>query len=75
MKRSSLNFIIDLIGFISLVCLACTGVIIKYVLPPGSGGRGRLLHGGRGGEHVKDQGCTLRGPNGGQHGVSRQQKR
>ena len=52
-KRSSLNFIIDLAGFINLLTLICTGIIMKYILPPGTGGRGQLLHGGRGGEHIK----------------------
>jgi len=53
MKRSSLNFIIDLVSFINLVCLTFTGLIVKYILPPGSGGQGRLLHEGLGREHIK----------------------
>jgi len=53
MKRSTLNFIIDTLSFLLLVALACTGSIIKYILPPGTGGRGRLLHEGRGTEHIK----------------------
>ncbi len=58
MKRSSLNFIIELVAFLNLLCLASTGFIMKYILPPGSGGRGRMLRGGRGagevGEQIKD---------------------
>jgi len=54
MKRSSLNFIIDLISFINLLGLTFTGFIMKYILPPGTGGLGHRLHGGRGGEHIKD---------------------
>jgi hypothetical protein len=54
MKRSTLNFIIDLISFLTLLGMVCTGLIMKYVLPPGSGGCGRLLHDGRGREHIKD---------------------
>lgn len=54
MKRSSLNFIIDLAGFINLLSLIFTGIIMKFILPPGTGGRGQLLHGGQGGEHIKD---------------------
>jgi len=54
MKRSSLNFIIDLVAFLNLLSLAFTGFIMKYILPPGTGGRGRQLHGGLGGEHIKD---------------------
>ncbi len=53
MKRNTLNFIVDLLSFILLIGLAVTGIIIKVVLPPGSGGHGRELHGGRGGEHIK----------------------
>jgi len=53
MKRSALNFTVDLLSFIVLTSLAVTGFIMKFVLPPGSGGRGRALHGGRGAEHIK----------------------
>ncbi|MBA7644133.1 hypothetical protein ES703_51870 [subsurface metagenome] len=53
MKRSSLNFIIDLVALLNLLGLAFTGFIMKYILPPGTGGRGRLLHEGLGGEHIK----------------------
>lgn len=49
MKRSSLNFIIDLISFLNLLVLACTGFIIEFILPPGSGGGGGFgYRGGRG---------------------------
>ena len=54
MKRSSLNFIVDLASFLNLLSLIFTGIIIKYILPPGSGGRGRDLHGGQGREQIKD---------------------
>lgn len=65
MKRSSLNFIIDLVGLVNLLALAFTGFIMKYILPPGTGGLalrrslaegglGRQLHGGRGREHIED---------------------
>lgn len=53
MKRTTLNFIVDLLGFISLLGLICTGIIIKFILPPGTGGRGRELRGGRGAEEIK----------------------
>jgi len=52
-KRKSLNFIVDLVSLVNLLGLASTGFIIKYVLPPGTGGRSRLLHGGPGREHIK----------------------
>jgi hypothetical protein len=53
-KRSSINFIVDLAGFLDLVCLAATGFIMKYVLPAGTGGRGRELHGVGAGVHAKE---------------------
>ena len=54
MKRSSLNFIVVLVAFLNLLCLASTGFIMKYILPPGTGGCGRRLFGGLGREHIKD---------------------
>jgi len=50
MKRGTINFIIDLVSFVNLLCLAVTGFIMRYILPPGSGGRGRMFRGGRGGQ-------------------------
>jgi len=47
-KRAAVNFIVDVVGFIDLLGLVCTGVIMKYILPPGSGGYGRGFRGGRG---------------------------
>jgi hypothetical protein len=37
MRRTNLNFIIDVIAFIGFVVMAITGVLMRYVLPPGSG--------------------------------------
>jgi hypothetical protein len=37
MRRASLNFVIDAVGFAGFVFLTTTGVLIRYVLPPGSG--------------------------------------
>mgnify|MGYP001086303376 CR=1 FL=1 len=54
MKRTNLNFIIDLVAFLDMLGLAFTGFIMKYILPPGTSGLGRQLHGGRGREHIKD---------------------
>lgn len=48
MKRAKLNFIVDLVSFIDLLSLAFTGSIMKYILPPGSGGHGLGFRGGRG---------------------------
>ena len=67
MKRSSLNFIIDLVALLNLLGLASTGFIMKFILPPGTGGRGRLLHGGPGGEHIKQLWSMTRHEWGGIH--------
>jgi len=50
MRRATLNFVVDLIGFVDLLLLAATGAIMRWVLPPGSGGGGRGFgfRGGRG---------------------------
>jgi len=49
MQRTTLNFIVDSIGFLDLLLLAATGSIMRWVLPPGSGGgQGRGFRGGRG---------------------------
>ena len=53
MKRSALNFVVDFIAFLNLLVLALTGLIMKYILPPGSGGLGRAMHDGRGRESIK----------------------
>jgi hypothetical protein len=58
MKRTTLNFIVDSAAFLDLLGLAFTGFIMKYILPPGTGGRGRMFRGGRGagdvGEAIKE---------------------
>jgi hypothetical protein len=53
MKRTTLNYIVDLIAFIDLLALAAIGYMIKYVLPPGTGGLGRQFSGGRGAGEIK----------------------
>jgi hypothetical protein len=37
MKRPNVNFTIDCLGFAGFVLLTATGVLMRYVLPPGSG--------------------------------------
>jgi len=37
MKRSNLYFIVDVMAFIGFVLLTTTGVLMRYILPPGSG--------------------------------------
>jgi hypothetical protein len=54
MKRVTVNFIVDLVSFVDLLGLVFTGIIMKYILPPGTGGCGRLLSGGWGREHIRD---------------------
>jgi hypothetical protein len=37
MKRPNVNFAVDCLGFSGFVLLSATGVLMRYVLPPGSG--------------------------------------
>jgi len=39
MKRNTLNFVIDLVSFAVMLGLILTGIVMKFVLPPGTGGR------------------------------------
>jgi hypothetical protein len=55
MLRNTVNFILDLTSFLNLLMLMFTGYVMRYILPPGSGGLGRELHGGRGrGINIKE---------------------
>jgi hypothetical protein len=55
MSQNTANFILDLVSFLNLLGLTFTGYIIKYVLPPGTGGTGSILNGGSGrGIRVKE---------------------
>ena len=45
MNKTWINFLVDLSMFVSVTLLTLLGLIMKYILPPGSGG-GR--HGGEG---------------------------
>jgi hypothetical protein len=55
MKRTTLNLIVDTISFADLLLLAATGTIMRWVLPPGSGGgQGHGFRGGRGPAEVKE---------------------
>lgn len=53
MRRSSLNFIVDLVGFVVLLGMVITGLIMMYVLPPGTGCGGQGWRGGRGEEAAR----------------------
>jgi len=44
MKRSTLNFTIDGVGFAAFVFMLTSGVLMRYLLPPGSG-HGRVIWG------------------------------
>jgi hypothetical protein len=39
MKRTTLNFIIDSAAFLAFLVLVISGLVIRYSLPPGTGGR------------------------------------
>ncbi len=54
MKRTTVNYIVDTVAFLDLVLMIATGVILRWVLPPGSGGgHGRGFRGGRGPDDVR----------------------
>jgi hypothetical protein len=40
MRRNTINFVIDLAALLVMLALAATGLIMRFALPPGSGGRG-----------------------------------
>jgi hypothetical protein len=37
MRRANLNFVVDALAFVAFAFLTATGVLVRYVLPPGSG--------------------------------------
>ncbi|MBN1489042.1 MAG: DUF4405 domain-containing protein [Phycisphaerae bacterium] len=44
MRRNTLNFVVDVVTLLVIFAMVATGLVIRFVLPPGMGGR----HGGRG---------------------------
>jgi hypothetical protein len=55
MRRTTVNFLVDAIAFLDLLGLIATGAILRFILPPGSGGgHGRGFRGGRGLDDVKE---------------------
>ncbi|MGE0266985.1 MAG: DUF4405 domain-containing protein [Candidatus Omnitrophota bacterium] len=48
MKRSLMNLGVDILSLVTFCLMISTGVILKYILPPGSGRTEILLGGGRG---------------------------
>jgi hypothetical protein len=47
MKRGTLNYLVDGVTFAGVLAMVATGLILEFVLPPGSGGRGH-----RGGQEL-----------------------
>ena len=45
MRKSTLNFIVDLVSLLAMVGMIATGLLLKYVLPPGSGHAGKVVWG------------------------------
>lgn len=50
MRRSTLNFLVDTLALLAIFVMIATGLVIRFVLPPGTGGRhgggpGRVLWG------------------------------
>lgn len=37
MKRKNIHFIVDVVAFIAFTLMTSTGVLVRYMLPPGSG--------------------------------------
>jgi len=37
MRKAKLNFVVDALAFVAFAFLTATGVLVRYVLPPGSG--------------------------------------
>lgn len=44
MRRNTLNFLVDALTLLAIFVMIATGLVIRFVLPPGTGGR----HGGHG---------------------------
>jgi hypothetical protein len=44
MRRNTLNFLVDVVTLLAIFVMIATGLVIRFVLPPGTGGR----HGGHG---------------------------
>ncbi len=40
MKRRNLHLAIDAATLVAMLCLVWTGIVVRYFLPPGTGGRG-----------------------------------
>jgi hypothetical protein len=43
MRKNTLNFAVDVITLLVMLTMVATGLVMKYALPPGSGGKGLML--------------------------------
>lgn len=43
MRKNTLNFLVDVVTLLVMLAMVCTGLVMKYALPPGSGGKGLVL--------------------------------
>ena len=59
MKKSAFNIIIDALSMVVFTAMISTGLLLNYVLPPGSGRIEMLHRGGRGAEKTIDTLCGL----------------
>lgn len=58
MKRTTLNYVVDAVFLLAMSGMIWTGVVIRYILPPGTGGhrRGRQAGHAMGGGHAMGDG-------------------
>ncbi|HPF37938.1 MAG TPA: DUF4405 domain-containing protein [Phycisphaerae bacterium] len=47
MRRSTLNFVVDFVAFLVMLGMIATGLVVRYALPPGTGGRLAIWEMGR----------------------------
>lgn len=47
MRRTSLNFLVDVVAFLFMLGMIATGLIVRFALPPGTGGRWTIWGMGR----------------------------
>ena len=45
MRKNTLNFAVDVLTLLAILLMVGTGLVMKFTLPPGSGGRGLILSG------------------------------
>lgn len=39
MRRTTINFVVDLVAFVVMLGMIATGLVVRFALPPGTGGR------------------------------------